>query len=220
MLVLDTGPTVVVGSERLLRLAVMSSERRFHKPVRRPNLDGSDSRPGPAEQSELAHELAGMVISDRSRKRDSASTERFVRLADEHGLEQIAQLWARSPAVSLPGALWRLYALRTWIRRRGAEASRWYRTGLADGAAAVSEAIAGAPPMPTPDELADVVDEIMRGAFRGDFAIALERASAFVSIVTRGRADDDADDSSLRSFAQMSDDLRICADQFRKGRLV
>lgn len=205
---------------RLLRLESMSSERRFHKPVRRPNLDGTDLRPGPAEQSELAHELAGMVITDPSRTRDSASTERFVRLADEHGLEQIAQLWARSPAVSLPGALWRLYVLRTWIRRRGAEASRWYRTGLADGGSTVAEVIAGTPPMPTPEELADVVDDIMRGAFRGDFAIALERAAAFVAIVTRGRAADDADNSGLRSFAQMSDDLRACAEEFRRGRLV
>ena len=74
--------------------------------------------------------------------------------------------------------------------------------------------------MPTPDELADVVDDIMRGAFRGDFAIALERAAAFVAIVTRGRAADDADNSGLRSFAQMSDDLRTCAEEFRRGRLV
>lgn len=198
----------------------MSSERQFHRPVRRADLDGYDSHPGPAEQTEAAHELATMIISGPSRPRDDESAERFVRLADEHGLERIAELWAAAAPVSLPGSLWRLYALRTWIRRRPAEASEWYRAGLADGSASVAEAVAGTPHMPTPDELAEVVDDILRGAFRGDFAIALERASAFVHVVARGRAASDSPVEGLRSFAQMSDDLRSAADEYRSGRLV
>ena len=43
---------------------------------------------------------------------DPVVTKRLVKLADEQGLEAIAEMWAESPARSLPGALWRLYALR------------------------------------------------------------------------------------------------------------
>ena len=59
--------------------------------------------------------------------------------------------------MSLPGALWRLYALREWVRRDPAGAAADYAEGLP--LAQVSHAIAGSAEPPTPDTLSALVDE-------------------------------------------------------------
>ena len=41
---------------------------------------------------------------------------------------------------------------------------------------------------PGPDELRGMVDDVLRGIARGDFAITLFRAAAFARIVAAGRA--------------------------------
>ena len=46
--------------------------------------------------------------------------------------------------------------------------------------------IAGAPVPAIPDELVAVIDTILRGAFTGDFAVALDRAAAFCRVQASG----------------------------------
>ena len=51
--------------------------------------------------------------------------EQIVRdLVDDIGLSTLADLWASRPARTLPGALWRLYLLREWMRGDAAEVAR------------------------------------------------------------------------------------------------
>src|SRR5690606_13213861 len=67
----------------------------------------------PALASEAAHSTANAVIFGPSHHaEDEPQAERISRIIDAEGLDEIARLWSRSPAVTLPGALWRLYLLR------------------------------------------------------------------------------------------------------------
>ena len=87
---------------------------RHHKPKPFAPIDFEPFAGGadPARVSEAAH-LAAQALVRRGRDSDDPKvTKRLVKLADEQGLEAIAEMWAESPARSLPGALWRLYALR------------------------------------------------------------------------------------------------------------
>lgn len=195
----------------------MAQQPRFHKPAIYPDLDRFDSSPGPDERVQMAHDLAAMLVADPTRPRDAEASRRFVTLADEHGLETIAGLWSTAPAVSLPGSLWRLYALRTWIHNRSAEASAWFRAGCSQSPA---EAVAGIADPPGPAEVADAADRILAGAFRGDYATALDRAAAFVAVAARGRAADDASDPELASFVQLGEDLTAAARAHRAGSLA
>ena len=108
-------------------------------------------------------------------------------LVDELGLSTVADLWAARPARSLPGALWRLYALREWVRRQPVQASREYAAGIRF--TDVAHAVAGIAEPPGPDEVKALADDILTGVFAGDLAVALERAAAFASVISAGRAD-------------------------------
>jgi hypothetical protein len=51
------------------------------------------------------------------------------------------------------------------------------------------EVVAGVPTPAGPDELVSLSDAILRGAFSGDFAVALERAASFCRVEAAGAAD-------------------------------
>ncbi|WP_156798185.1 hypothetical protein [Brevibacterium mcbrellneri] len=187
----------------------------FHKPVMRPDLDGYSEAPGPAQKAEAAHDLAHLLIHDPSVPRDQAATDRFIALEQEFGLETLAELWSSAPAVSLPGALYRLYALHSWITRQPDEASGWFSAGRLSSPA---EVVAGVADPPGPREVESMAREILSGAFRGDFAHACDRAAAFVFVAARGRATEDG--PGLAEFHRMGEDLRAAARLYREGGLA
>ncbi len=51
------------------------------------------------------------------------------------------------------------------------------------------DVVAGAPTPAGPEELTALVDEILRGVFRGDFAVALDRAASFCRVEAAGSTD-------------------------------
>lgn len=231
----------------------MSSQPRFPGPVFLPDLDTLDSHPDPATRAELAHATAGLLVDAPGTSRTPAETARFVHLADELGLEVIAELWAHAPAVSLPGSLWRLYVVRQWIRTRPAEASRWFAAGLGDPGlavgpsgggpaggptggtttgATVAEVVAGVEDPPGPEEVARAADEILAGAFTGDYSLALSRAAAFVHVAARGRSTEGGagmpdtpgapgmpGTEDLAKFVKMAEDLATSARAYRHDHL-
>lgn len=163
------------------------------RPHHRPTLLGPaamdtrpDPEPDPRERQEAAQATARLIVLGARERGDDATVQRLVRLTDEHGIDLLAQLWADSPAESLPGALWRLYALRDWVHRDPAAASREYHDGRR--AAPVLEVVAGVADPPGPEQVKELVDAVLGGVFAGDFAVALERAAAFARIVAVGRA--------------------------------
>lgn len=103
----------------------------------------------------------------------------------EFGIDDIAELWADAPAVSLPGALWRLYLLQLAIHSDAQTSALLYERGRVELASA-DAVVAGAPVPASPEELVALIDAILRGVFQGDFAIALERAAAFCRVQVSG----------------------------------
>ncbi len=187
---------------------------------------------GPAEITEAAHETAAVIVGAGRAAHDPEVTRRLVALVDDLGISTIADLWSERPARSLPGALWRLYAIREWVRRSPAEVSREYAAGIRF--TDVSHAVAGVAVPPGPDEVRRLTDDVLAGVFEGDLAIALDRASAFCAVISAGRADLAGDahgptDAGLAastltrqaaSMLQTSQDLHACAQLWRAGELV
>jgi hypothetical protein len=193
-------------------------------------MDAQAGAPDPARVTEVAHETAAVIVGTGRAAHDHALTTRLVALVEELGLSTLAELWADRPARSLPGALWRLYALREWVQRDPVGASADYAAGIRF--ADVPHVVAGVAEPPGPAELQALTDAILTGVFEGDLAVALERAAAFCRVISAGRANlaDDSDASDpVRSSAQTrraasmqttGEDLEVCARLWRKGDLL
>ena len=136
----------------------------------------------PAEVSEVAHETASALVGQGRASQDPALRERLVHLVDELGVATVAELWAQRPAVSLPGALWRLYMLREWVQRDPAGASADYTEGMKH--ADVAHVVAGAAEPPGPDEVRDLGATLVVSTH--SFGEA-ERLADKVVVVARGR---------------------------------
>jgi hypothetical protein len=146
--------------------------------------------------SRIAHATASALITRVRDEPTDAVVERLITFTDAHGLETVAELWSHSPAKSLPGTLWRLYLLQLMVRDDAATAALLYERGRTV-LHSVDDVVAGAPTPAGPEELITLVDEILRGVFTGDFAVALERAASFCRVEAAGAADlaDDYDDT-------------------------
>lgn len=159
------------------------------RPARPGQLDqaiaeGLASDVDPERLREVAHTTAWALLSKVHKTDDPAIVERVLTLVDREGVDVIAELWSSAEPDSLPGILWRLYLLRTWMRKNRESIARLWRTG--EPVATTASAIAGVDQAPTEDDIAHTADSILAGAFTGDFAVALERAAAFTDVVALG----------------------------------
>jgi hypothetical protein len=139
----------------------------------------------PALKLQIAHDTATALVA---RVRDSGSAEVLQRLlayTSEYGVGEIAELWAAAPAHSLPGALWRLYIIHASIIADPDIAAHAYQRGV-DNLDTIDEVVAGARQPTGPEDIRDLADEILRGAFLGDLADALDRAAAYCRIEANG----------------------------------
>ncbi len=189
----------------------------------------------PAERAKAAHTTAWVLVEGARATDDPQVAERVMRLADEHGLELLADLWSDSSADSLPGALWRLYALRSWVRADPGGAAHQFSAGRR--ATPVLEVVAGVAEPQGPEQVVQMLDDVLTGVSRGDFAITLERAAAFARVVAAGRAEMSTDLADLpsdptnegdderalvRSAARLlrtAEQLEAAADHWRQGRI-
>ncbi len=140
----------------------------------------------PALRMEAAHLTAQALLRFGRGGADEQATARLVALTDQHGLDEVADLWAECAGDTLPGALWRVYALRAGIRADASGMARAFDAGRRH--APVDEAVAGVAEPPGPPEVVALADAVLAGAFTGDLAVALERAAAFCRVVATGRA--------------------------------
>ncbi len=204
----------------------------FSRPVRRPSaafdhfVGGNDQ----VEATRVAHATASALLMRAREDASGESAERLVGFAAEHGIDDIAELWAKADAISLPGALWRLYLLQLSIRSDGEVAALLYERGRQELRSA-DVVVAGAPVPAGPEELAGLIDEILRGVFRGDFAIALDRAAAFCRVQSSGatHSADDYEPTEPRRATDLTaralrlhtygDDLSRSAAAWRRGSL-
>lgn len=163
----------------------MSEE--FHKPVKVPGFvfEGMQGGVDPAVTSRVAHETAHALLARVRADPDGETVERLIAYTDQHGIDAIAELWSRALPRTLPGVLWRIYLLRLMIRQDPTSSSFFFQRGT-EVIDSIDPVVAGAS-MPTgPDEITILADEILRGVYTGDFAVALERAAAFCRVSSAG----------------------------------
>jgi len=178
---------------------------------------GSD----PADRTAAAHATAAIIVQAARGTESGPEHERLLALADDIGLEELAELWRDTGPDTLPGTLWSLYLLRTWVARDGRQVSRLYSAGTE--AAAFSTVLAGVEEPPGPDEVARLGDAVLTSAFSGDFGVALERAAAFCRVVATGRAHLAADQRDTRLASgnlRMAEQLEHAAGLWRNGELT
>lgn len=188
---------------------------RPDRPLLRSEWSDLPGDPDPADRTMIAHATAAAVLRvARDSGSDPERTRRLIGLADDVGIDDIAALWCDAGAATLPGTLWSLYLLRTWVHRDGIEAARLFAAG--QRVAEVSTVVAGVADPPGPREVAKLGDAVLTSAFDGDFAIALERAAAFCRVVAAGRAhlaDDCPDeDESFRQTRLADGNLRMAQE--------
>jgi hypothetical protein len=202
-------------------MAPMSEPRAPRRPAYVPDLEGI-AGPAPDARSVVAHRTAQAVLAaGRASGADGAGTQRqrLLDLAGHVGVDDLAELWRDSPADSLPGALWGLYLLRTWVREDGEQAARLYAAGRRS--AEVADVVAGVAGVPGPGEVAALGDAVLTCAFDGELADALERAAAFARVVAAGRAHEDAGEQHRLGMGnlRLAERLERAARLWRAGRL-
>ena len=106
--------------------------RQFHRPVLMEPAEAEryTGAEDTAATSALAHQSAQLLIcgylgADTDTTLTAAGLRKVVA---SHGVDVIGELWATSPAGTLPGALWRLLLLREWIERDPALVESRYAT--------------------------------------------------------------------------------------------
>jgi hypothetical protein len=131
---------------------------------------------------ELAASTARAVLDAAAADIDVAP---LVELGDSVGLETLSSLWRGAEPVSLAGSLWALYLLRQWCRTDPRTVSRIWTAGTP--LAAADAVVAGVGLHGDEDAVLEFADAVLTGAFRGDFAVALERAAGFFRVAAAGR---------------------------------
>jgi hypothetical protein len=177
----------------------------FHKPAlfRAGEFEALQGGDDPAAVVRAAHQSARTLLARARESDDPAVVDRLVSYTDDHGIDALAELWARASAFSLPGALWRIYLVRVLIRQDPHGVALLFQRGT-EILGTIDPVIAGAPLPAGPDEITELADRILRGAFDGDFAIALDRAAAFCRVAAAG-ALSVADDQDAVSPARASE---------------
>ena len=140
----------------------------------------------PAMLQEAADRAATLLVRGARDSDDETVVDRVLHLAETEGLETLAQLWAGSPPESLAGSLWRLYVMRAWVYADPTGVAAQFEAGRTR--AQVARVVAGVADPPGPDGLRAMVDDVLRGIVRADFADVLLRAAAFARVVATGRA--------------------------------
>ena len=181
----------------------------------------------PADVSAIAHATAAALLSRGQSSDHARIREALVRFADEHGLDTLAELWSRAHPLSLPGALWRLYLVRAVVHHNPLDTTQLFQRGV-DDLPTIDVVVAGAPDPLSAEDFSGVLDDILMGAFDGDLAHALERASAVATAVSAGAISlalaDDREASYLTSrsltWSVIAQELEGCASRARKGTLT
>jgi hypothetical protein len=158
---------------------------RFHRPARVPNFNAVPGGEDPAQLLRTARETAHALVNRMRDTDDPEALERLAAFTDESAVDAVAELWARSSPKSLAGALWRIYLLRVLIRQTPELTSSFFQRGT-EVLGTIDAMVAGASTPTGPAEVQELADRILHGLFRGDFAVALERAAAFCRVTAAG----------------------------------
>ncbi|MFW0108085.1 histone acetyltransferase [Rothia sp. P7181] len=161
--------------------------RTHHRPVTF-STEVFDRYPGgsdPQTTAQAAHFSAHALLQQGRKNTDPNITQKLVHFTDTFGLETLAEMWSQAPALSLPGALWRIYLIRDTVHTHTTQIAHYYARGMEQNWR--SSLIAGVADPPTEQEVAETTNTILTGAYTGDFDIALERFAAFCAVIATGQ---------------------------------
>ncbi|MCH8563342.1 hypothetical protein LSI54_07095 [Nesterenkonia sp. AY15] len=199
----------------------MTSKPRHRRPsyTEPAAFDQREGGADPAIISQAAHDTAHALVFHGRDSDDPEVTERFIRLAETEGIEAIAELWADSPAHSLAGGLWRIYAIRAAVNKDPQRMSEYYQLGKTDSA---PHAIAGVAEPPTAQEMDRLADLVLAGMYRGDIDSAFDRAGAFCRVIARGQAlwaggSEEHSPESARRLTERADQLLRTAEELESA---
>ncbi len=201
-------------------------EQRPHRPATYADLTGFIDAAGgvvPSSRAEIAAATADLLVTAGR----AGADDRFVALVDAVGIDTLGELWRDSDPVSLPGALWALYLLRQWSRTNSEQVRLLWRAGAP--LAPAEAAVAGVADDADASDVQAGADAILTGVYRGDLAVALERAAAAFRVLAAGRLDraDALDDADAREAERelaarnerVAADLATAARKWRAGTL-
>lgn len=179
-----------------------------------------DAHPGaedPALLREAGDRVATLLVRGARESDDSDVAERIAALGETEGLETLAEIWAGAPADSVAGCLWRLYLLRAWVHADARQVATEFEAG--QHRAQVARVVSGVPDPPRPEELRRLIDGVLAGIARAEFADVLLQAAAFTRVLAVGRAalGEEADDPA-RLFT-MAEQLEHAAHLELAGQL-
>ncbi|WP_114855107.1 hypothetical protein [Brachybacterium sp. YJGR34] len=202
-----------------------SSAPRYRRPapLYASVADTIPGAPDPSTSTDLAHDSARALLDGVFHSSDPGVVERVVQLAENDGLGDLTTLWSTSPATTLPGALWRLYVLHTWVQRHGVDVVHRYRAG--SRTVPGLRYLSGFAEPPEVDQVRRTMDDILRGAFTGDLGLALRRAGAVAMVIAHGTAhlaDSDADEERTRQAERLlstGEELTAAGRRAEAGRL-
>ena len=190
--------------------------RQFHRPARldpeaAEQIEGSTDT---AVASELAHRAAQALIGGfpgTDSDDDPITRCGVVAAVATNGVDDIAELWADSPATTLPGTLWRLFLVREWIRRDPELVDRRYATVIdlteADDTTNTrfESALGEARPVPAPTDLRERLDAVLAGSVEDsvtEIAPLLSATAGFLRALAAGSnpvwIEDDTDELADR----------------------
>lgn len=179
---------------------------RPHKPVTMPpwrveiSEDSEEAiwRSHPEKRAGLARDTALILLGraeDVTFPDDMAHRVRA--FVDEGGLDDLAELWADSPALSLPGALWRLYRVRDQIVKQPDDVAALLSRGQ-QSLNTIDPVVAGLDDPVSAGNVVELIDSVFFGALEGELSWALIRVAALAKLITHGLATlPDGDDTGL-----------------------
>ena len=203
---------------------------KFRRPaqIKPDQLESIQGEGDVAYNSEIAHTSAQALLPFETTDADREVRERVLELIREEGVDVVAESWIRSPEDSLPGALWRGYLLREWIRRYPDEVKRRWSAAIealraqgADGEQKISMT-------PSPQEVEEGWNAVFSGGYDADFAQLLAQSARITNMI--GEIDPewiDADGHPLatdvtrrdRALIETSEEFRIAGAQAERGLL-
>lgn len=167
--------------------------RQFHRPVLMEPAEAEryTGAEDTAATSALAHQSAQLLIGGYlGADTDTTLTAAGLRkVVASHGVDVIGELWATSPAGTLPGALWRLLLLREWIERDPALVESRYATAVTinDDDAAQARFEAALPQARRVDSVAQVQAQLnellLGGAFAGSQRTPSRRSQLYPTLL-------------------------------------
>ncbi len=161
-------------------------ERKFRRPAML-DLEQAEEIIGdedPSVESDMAHATAWALLGVPAGGFSEEDVQKAVAAVREQGADIVAAFWTRSPAFTLPGALWRTYLLWQWYELNPEAVTLRYDEGVQ---AMESEGVATPESVPDLAEVLRAVEGVLAGyATEEDLSSVFEAVAQVMRVMAAG----------------------------------